>query len=140
MNKQSKSLETQLFWCGLAAIAAGGLLLWIYEAWILPHAIWKGCIWDKYFGFYCPGCGGTRAVYALLQGHFLLSLWYHPLVLYAAVIFSVFMASQMAARLTRYRYFRGIRFHNWYLIGAVIIIIVNFVLKNLLRLVWHISI
>lgn len=32
------------------------------------------CILYKYTGFYCPGCGNTRAVIALLKGDILLSL------------------------------------------------------------------
>ena len=41
------------------------------------------CLFRAMTGLYCPGCGGTRAVQYLLQGRLLLSLRYHPLVLYA---------------------------------------------------------
>jgi hypothetical protein len=38
----------------------------------------------RYLGFACPLCGGTRAVTALVTGHFLLALKYNP---FALVVF-----------------------------------------------------
>lgn len=43
------------------------------------------CLFHLLTGFYCPGCGGTRAIRLMLQGHWLQSLQYHPFVLYAAL-------------------------------------------------------
>lgn len=137
--KQHKSLEDQLFYIGLAFLALGSIIIWVYFQAISSEIKPPSCIWDRLFGIYCPGCGGTRAMSALFQGRLLLSLWYHPLVPYTAVIFGSFMGSQGFARLTGYRYIKGLRFHNWYLYVAIIIIIVNFIAKNLLRLLWHIT-
>ncbi len=38
------------------------------------------CIIHDVMHIYCPGCGGTRAMFALLQGHVLESLYYNPAV------------------------------------------------------------
>ena len=36
------------------------------------------CVFFDVTGFYCPGCGGTRSLTALLHGHFLLALHENP--------------------------------------------------------------
>lgn len=43
--------------------------------------IFIGCIIKDKFNIYCPSCGGTRALKALLNFHFLESLYYNPIVL-----------------------------------------------------------
>lgn len=47
----------------------------------------KSCGFKYLFHLYCPGCGGTRAVDALLHGQLLKSFMYHPLVLYIVIFF-----------------------------------------------------
>ena len=42
------------------------------------------CLFFRVTGFYCPGCGGTRACMSLLSGHPVQSFIYHPFVLYSA--------------------------------------------------------
>jgi len=136
---QKKKLEDQLYYAGLIVFVLSILALWIYYR-LLPLQLFAdGCVWQRVLGIYCPGCGGTRAVNALLHGNILLSLWYHPLVPYTAILFGAFMVSQTAARSTKYRYFKGMRFHNWFLYLALVILIINFVGKNLLRFVWNIT-
>lgn len=39
------------------------------------------CLVRKHFQIYCPGCGGTRAVQALLRLQFAQSLCYNPVVI-----------------------------------------------------------
>lgn len=114
---------------------AGALFYYV----LLPQLSLPPCVLYTYFGLYCPGCGGTRAFISLLHGHFLQSLWYHPLVPYSALLFGVFMLTQALARLTRFRYFHGLSFHNWYLYVAIGIVGANFIIKNVLLLVWGIA-
>ena len=80
--------------------------------------------------------GYTCIVYR--QGHFLVSAWYHPLVIYTIIIFGGFMISQTLARL-HFGKVKGWRFHEWHLYAAVAIMIGNFILKNILLLGFHIS-
>lgn len=137
--KRERSLEDNLFYLGgifLGISTVAGVLFYYV---LLPHLSLPDCVLYTYFGLYCPGCGGTRAFVSLLHGHFLLSLWYHPVVPYSALIFGAFMLTQALARLTRFRYFHGLSFHNWYLYGALVIIGANFIIKNVLLVGWGIS-
>jgi len=47
---------------------------------------WPPCGFQRLTGYHCPGCGGTRAVHALLHGRFGESFYYNPLVLPMLVI------------------------------------------------------
>jgi len=98
------------------------------------------CILHHFTGFYCPGCGGTRAFVALIHGQFLKSFYYHPLVFYVAVC------------LTWYALKQGLEIASSEKISipmpkievlsyiAAIIVGTNFVIRNILYLVWGITI
>jgi hypothetical protein len=137
MNK-SKSLEDRLYWIGVWLFLLSAVSFAVYYYLQSTGRITFFCFWDRFFHIYCPGCGGTRAIEALVHGDILMSLWYHPLVIYATVIFVIFMGSQTFARVTRFRYTKGIRFHNWFLYVALGILVLQFLEKNLLRSIWHI--
>ena len=76
---------------------------------------------------------------ALFRGHLLESAWYHPIVLYTVFVFGGFMLTQSMERLGFGRV-RGWKYHDWHLYGAVIVLVCNFLIKNLLRWVWGITI
>lgn len=136
--KNKDNLETELFHIGIIFLAAGiaaGFLYYIILRKFLPEV---PCFFFSVIGIYCPGCGGTRAVKALLQGRFLLSLWYHPVVPYTAVVWGGFLLTQGLHRLGVGR-IKGWKFHYWYLYMAIVLVLGNFIVKNVLRLVWGIS-
>lgn len=135
--KEKGDLETELFHIGLVVTAAGIAVGALYYFLLRDSLPGVPCIMSTVIGLYCPGCGGTRALDALVHGRILLAVWYHPLIPYAAVIMGGFMLTQGLHRLGLKR-IRGWRFHNWYLYGAIVIVAVNFLIKNLLRLVWGI--
>ncbi|MCR5415668.1 MAG: DUF2752 domain-containing protein [Pseudobutyrivibrio sp.] len=87
------------------------------------------CPFHALTGLYCPGCGGTRAVIALLTGHPIKSFLYHPLVLYVALLL-VYIA------------IRKLINKNYHLSGlwlkvAIVIIIVNMIVKNVALLMGY---
>lgn len=100
------------------------------------------CLFHLLTGFYCPGCGGTRAVRLMLQGHWLLSLQYHPFVLYVLLIagteFLIFL--RMTIRKKQKHLAEGLwgcwlygmqrRYPWWVSIGAVIVVM-NWIVKNI---------
>ena len=123
----------------------GWLLLLLAAVYLLAerflHAgisrLFLPCIFHAVTGFYCPGCGGTRAVRQLLEGHILKSLYYHPLVFYGAVLYAWFMISNSMEYLSKGRLRVGMRYHKRYVIAAIIILALNFVIKNGAMLIWH---
>lgn len=83
-------------------------------------------------GYYCFGCGGTRAVDALLHGQIGRSIYYHPFVVYAASIYVLLIGSYILNRLTHGR-MPVVKMRNRYLYIAPILIIVQCVIKNILH-------
>ena len=87
------------------------------------------CLFHLMTGLYCPGCGGTRAVRALLRGDLAMSFQYHPLVLYMAAVILAEAVSFGIARATKNpRWFLGHVLGFVYI--GVGIILANWIFKN----------
>src|ERR1035438_9351310 len=53
----------------LAATATGaGAMVFLFNP--ATHQFYPVCLFHALTGLNCPGCGGTRSLYALLHGHF----------------------------------------------------------------------
>lgn len=141
MNQTGKSFRgCQIGWCVLLLC----VILWQMAArnGIHPEAIaamMPPCLMRTMLGLYCPGCGGTRAVLLLLEGHPIRSFFCHPLVLYAATLAGWYLISNTAAWITRGRLCQGSSFHPWYGIAAVVLVVANWLIRNLLLLLFHIT-
>lgn len=77
----------------VANVAAGsgiflllGLLL-LKQRGFLPN---PPCVLHDLFHVYCPGCGGTRALFDLLKGDILQSLYHNPAVLLGAILIAYY--------------------------------------------------
>lgn len=91
-----------------------------------------GCLFRRITHLYCPGCGGTRAVLALLRGHPLQSLYYHPIVVYTAVVYGIYMLTNTLERISKGKWKIGIHYHNWFAWVALAIVLGNCLIRNLL--------
>ena len=102
----------------------------IFSYYIYPNYIYNNqdfiCVFNKYVGLPCPGCGGTRAVVSLFHGKILRSLLYNISVLYFCVAYVQFMLlfifrkyinksiSSKAIIVEKYAYgFIAVIFINW---------------------------
>ncbi len=81
-------------------------------------------------GYYCPGCGATRAVYALARGDILASLFYHPFIFYVTVVGSWFMITQTIQRLSHGKIQIAMHFRMIYVWIGIALIAGNFFWKN----------
>lgn len=122
-------------WCCTGALV---LFLVLYQQRPEGFTGLSACIFWRMTGFYCPGCGGTRAVLALMQGRVLRSLAYHPFVPYSFLTGGWFMVSQTIQRLSGGRLPIGMKYRDIYLWLALGIVLAGCILKNVL-LLWGID-
>lgn len=138
--RQREKEETALFYIGWTLVFAAAALALMYRFFPLPFSkLMLPCLVNSTLGIYCPGCGGTRAAAALLHGKFAASFICHPLVLYTAVTGGWFLISQSIERILRHRFKIGMKYRDLYIWAALGIVIVNFIVKNILLLIWHID-
>jgi hypothetical protein len=73
-QKNSASLSPGIFAgivLGATAIGVGAMIFFFNPS---THGFYPTCMFHSLTGLNCPGCGATRALYALLHGNFPLAL------------------------------------------------------------------
>ncbi|MCI8514185.1 MAG: DUF2752 domain-containing protein [Lachnospiraceae bacterium] len=132
---EREETEKTLFYIGLAAAgvfaAAAGLsrAAGMSEEW---RAFFFACPIYVKTGYYCFGCGGTRAFTAFFSGHFGKSFLYHPAVFWGLSYFLLFMGSRVLNVLSRGRT-PNVRFRTIYVFIGIFLLLVNFFVKNWLH-------
>ena len=106
------------------------------QIWMLSIAGKLPCMFREITGLYCPGCGGTRAVKALLKARPLVSFFYHPFVIYTAAVAFWFAVSYMIYWKTKNPKYR-LYLEDRYIYVGLGIIGLNFIVKNFVLLVMN---
>jgi hypothetical protein len=91
------------------------------------------CVFLKVFHLYCPGCGGTRALFSLLHGDILASLAYNPLLILTALFvlfYEIAYIVHIFGNVKPSAFF--LRLYNILPIIFVVIVILFAVIRNLL--------
>ena len=89
------------------------------------------CLFHLLTGLYCPGCGGTRAVRAMMAGNLALSFQYHPLVLYTAAVLTLELVSLAISKTAKNpRLYLG--HETLFVYIAAGIVVVNWIYKNVM--------
>jgi hypothetical protein len=138
--KAEKELDIYFYMAGW--ILAAVLVVYAVLAHVWHISLFKAaapCLFHAATGYYCPGCGGTRAISALFSGHPLRSFRYHPVVLYVALVGGYFMISQTIERLSRHRLAIGMHFRAVYLWETLCLIVGNVLVKNALLFLWGVD-
>ncbi len=133
--KKDSSQDTCFYiigWCGIAIMVTYLVLKNLLGFDVLDYML--PCTLYTWTGFYCPGCGGTRAVFALSKGQILRSFYLHPFVPYGAIVGGWFMISQTVERLTKGKIKVALHFRMIYAWIALALILINFLWKNVMIL------
>lgn len=135
IDTKGRKREDNLYYAGLLFLGAATAMIPVMRHYMMPmlEKLPWGCVLYRLLGVYCPGCGGTRAVNALLHGHIITSLWYHPLIVYCVALYLGYMISWTFARFRMFGLRRGMKFRAGYLYGMLVVVAVNFILKNVLK-------
>lgn len=142
-EKQIKSqlnLEDQLYVTGLCLLLAAPLIAVAYRyLHVRLPFLTLPCLLHAFTGYYCPGCGGTRAVYALLHLQLWRSFCYHPLVPYGAAVYLWFMISHTIEKLSRHCLRIGMKWNPGWLWTALVILTLNVLIKDGALLLFHVD-
>ena len=91
------------------------------------------CAFYSLTGLYCPGCGGTRAVYSLLRLRIFDAIKYNITVPFGAFVYIYYNVRAFIAGLKNdTEYFKNQKYPLCIVLVAVLLL--NFVLKNVLLL------
>ena len=104
------------------------ILLYFVAVFVAKNITLPQCLTYKYFEIYCPGCGMTRSVIALLHGDILLSLRDNALI-----IFGILLLFALYLELVFKVFGNRLRFpihSNKFIIGILIMMGVYSVLRN----------
>lgn len=133
--------ETALYitgWCLIGII----LLLILLFCFRILHVdkFLPPCILYTLTGVYCPGCGGDKGDTVSAPGTSAENAYLpSPRLLYRLLWRMVHGLSQTIDRISGHRIPIGMKYHDNYLWAAIIIVAVNFILKNFFLLVLHID-
>ena len=127
--RASRVADREVYPALLITVAALGAAAVIWIAAGKPTI--SNCWFFSEYHIYCPGCGCTRALIALLHGNLLQSVYYNPAVAYTVGLLGLYLTTQTVQRLRRGRGW-ALRYADWWFPGLVSILAVNCLLRNIL--------
>ena len=138
---QQNSTEKIFYKIGVI-LFAGGLFFFIGQisGLINVTSLFPPCFFHAFTGYYCPGCGCTRAVKCLFSGDIVHSFLNNPTILYFAIMYTIFMGShtiemvckkgKRAASSNPLTKIHGIRFRPIYVYIGLAIILIQCAIKD----------
>lgn len=124
------TIDRRMFVYGLVFGLPAIILVFIYP-YLAPFIGPDQCRFLSVTGFYCPGCGCTRAVRAMTHGHFIASFLYNPTVLYCMVIWILYEGSHML-EILHVPHIKGMKFRYGYIYAGIVVLFGNWIIKNIL--------
>lgn len=118
----------------IVSLAAGGILaagLFFYYTAGHEYIVIPGCVIYRTTGIWCPACGGTRSVLALLRGDLIQSFLYHPIVPYSVFLYTAYILEETRERLCRSIKRVPLQFWRGCVWIGLVILAANTVLRNI---------
>lgn len=114
-------------------LIAVGILLVLYFYNPSTSRFYPVCLFHSLTGFHCAGCGGLRAVHALLNGQLAESISYNPLLIIVGPLFLLALIAKKKLRLLLLSDpKREMRDQIQYFTPAVVITVIGYtILRNL---------
>lgn len=139
MPMKSFTKEDYIYFSLLTASVVLALATIIYRIFLIDIIPIPTCPFYQYLGLYCPGCGGTRAFWALSSGDILKSIYYHPILMYFIVMVGLYLFFQTLDRLRRKKKYT-FPFSNMIVYAGIILLLANWIFRNILLVFFHIAI
>ena len=95
---------------GVAAVA-GVALLFVFDP-NAPGSPWPGCLFRAFTGLYCPGCGMTRMLHALVHGDFAGAASMNVLALLGLPVLAALATEQLVQRRLLHGRLRAVVFNG----------------------------
>ena len=106
----------------------------IYITYLYKYIKLPNCFIYEKFKIYCIGCGATRAVYSLLEGNILKSIYYNPFVLYLIIIDTWYLITEGISLIFKWKNKFFIKNIKLYIYIGLIILITNWIIKTIMLL------
>ena len=137
MEKNRKKLIGQFFLMNAALVIAAVAFLLIA---LLKQRVYLPifeCVTYKFFHLYCPLCGGTRAIFALLGLDVISAVKYNPFLFYLAL---AFVAYEIKAGVSAFKgKIDAFIVPKWLVWVTSALFVAFFIGRNLLMIAWGID-
>ena len=97
------------------------------------------CQFSQQYHLYCPGCGGTRSIVNLLKFDVIGSVVANPVPVYAIALFIHVWVALFHNVITGIKGKLWRIIYEWEIIGIIVVVAGNFILRNVLLVMFRID-
>ena len=124
---KQKTIKAKLLWSLMICLVVV-IVSFLYLFLNKQYGFGIPCLFHEVTGFYCPGCGITRTIFALMQFHFVEAIHYNALVVILIPILGILFGIQYFEWLLNRTI---LKIPNWVWYLLVIVTLLFGVLRNI---------